>query len=309
MSELRIVSLIPSATEIVAYLGFADALVGRSHECDFPVQVRHLPVCTSPRFDPSGRSREIHDRVTTLLQQGLSVYDVDLEQLRRLQPTHIITQAQCEVCAVSLAEVQAAVAQVLEPAPLIISLEPRLLADLWSDLVTVATALDPTEGPDRALKAVKTLQTRLQNCIQQVPQRLPQPTVACLEWTDPLMGAGNWVPELVALAGGHPLFGQVGRHSAWLSWQELQESNPDILVVMPCGYDLEQGRQAVEQLEQQPEWSTLQAVLACRIYIVDGNQYFNRPGPRLVDSLEILAEILHTDDCQFGYALKAWKLY
>ncbi|MEO1182269.1 MAG: ABC transporter substrate-binding protein, partial [Cyanobacteria bacterium J06636_28] len=138
---------------------------------------------------------------------------------------------------------------------------------------------------------------------------LPQPTVACLEWTDPLMGAGNWVPELVSMAGGHPLFGHVGRHSPWIGWEDITAADPDLLVVMPCGYDLEQGRQSIDQLVQLPPWQSLKAVKDCRIFVVDGNQYFNRPGPRLVDSLEILAEILHPDECEFGYAMKAWKIY
>ena len=123
------------------------------------------------------------------------------------------------------------------------------------------------------------------------------------------MGAGNWVPELVSMAGGHPLFGHVGRHSPWLPWEDLSAAEPDLLVVMPCGYDLNQSRQAVDQLAQLPQWQTLKAVKAGRVFLVDGNHFFNRPGPRLVDSLEILAEILHPDECEFGYAMQAWKIY
>ncbi|MEO0867514.1 MAG: cobalamin-binding protein [Cyanobacteria bacterium J06642_11] len=309
MSELRIVSLIPSATEIVAQLGFGESLVGRSHSCDYPKEVQSLPVCTAPRFDPNGQSREIHDRVTDLLHRGLSVYEIDVDQLQKLRPTHILTQAQCEVCAASLADVQKAVDQVFESPPEIISLQPQVLAHLWDDLRRVAVALDAVNGDAIAELTIAQLQERLQTCLQKVPNTLPQPTVACLEWTDPLMGAGNWVPELVSMAGGHPLFGHAGRHSPWLPWENLSAAEPDILVVMPCGYDLQQSRQAIDQLAQTPTWKTLKAVKEGRVFLVDGNQFFNRPGPRLVDSLEILAEILHPDRCEFGYAMKAWKIY
>ncbi|MEM6252237.1 MAG: cobalamin-binding protein [Cyanobacteria bacterium P01_D01_bin.156] len=309
MSELRIVSLIPSATEIVIQLGFGEALVGRSHSCDFPASVQALPVCTAPSFDPEGQSREIHDRVTELLQRGLSVYEIDVDQLRELRPTHILTQAQCEVCAASLADVQKAVDQIFEFPPTVISLQPQVLADLWDDLRQVSVSLDPVNGDAIADLTITQLQQRLQNCLQKVPDTLPQPTVACIEWTNPLMGAGNWVPELVSMAGGHPLFGHVGRHSPWLPWEDLIAAEPDMLVIMPCGYDLHQSRQAVDQLMTSPPWQALKAVREGRVFLVDGNQFFNRPGPRLVDSLEILAEILHPDECEFGYAMKVWKIY
>ena len=213
------------------------------------------------------------------------------------------------MCAASLADVQKAIAQVLDPAPVIISLKPQVLADLWDDLRRVAISLDPVNGNAIADLTIDQLQGRLQDCLQKVPTTLPQPTVACLEWTDPLMGAGNWIPELVSMAGGHPLFGQVGRHSPWLPWEDLNAAEPDILVIMPCGYNLQQSRQSIDQLTQMTPWQNLQAVKDGRIFLVDGNHYFNRPGPRLVDSLEILAEILHPDECSFGYALKAWKIY
>ena len=309
MSELRIVSLIPSATEIVTQLGFGESLVGRSHSCDFPAAVKALPACTSPSFDPNGKSKEIHDRVSELLHRGLSVYDVDVKLLQKLQPTHILTQDQCEVCAASLADVQKAVAHIIEPQPEVISLKPQVLADLWDDLRRVAISLDPINGNAIADLTIAQLQGRLQDCLKKVPAKLPQPTVACIEWTDPLMGAGNWVPELVSMAGGHPLFGHVGRHSPWIAWEDLTAADPDLIIVMPCGYDLSEGRQAIKHLDQMPPWQSLKAVKDGRIFVVDGDQYFNRPGPRLVDSLEILAEILHPDECSFGYAMKAWKIY
>lgn len=288
-AELRIISLIPSATEIVAALGLEGSLVGRSHECDYPPTVQSLPICTAPNLNPQGTSREIHDRVEDLLKSALSIYKIDLDALARLRPTHILTQAQCEVCAVSLAEVEAAVAQLTNCSAQIISLQPAVLDDVWADLRRVAQAVGVESDT-----AIAALQARVATC-QQKAQALPhRPRVACIEWTEPLMAAGNWVPELVALAGGENLFGTVGQHSPWMQWDELLQANPDVLVVMPCGFDLEQTRKAaISDLAQHPYWYTLKAVQQGQVYLTDGNQYFNRPGPRLVDSLEILAEIFH----------------
>lgn len=301
---LRIVSLIPSATEIVHGLGLAHALVGRSHECDYPPQVKALPVCTEPKFDPSGSSGEIHDRVTDLLQSALSVYRVKTEILEALQPTHILTQAQCEVCAVSLADVEQAAARLVSSQPQIISLQPNRLTDLWSDFDRVATALGTS-----AADLTAALQQRINRCTEVTRSLNPaeRPTVACIEWIEPLMAAGNWIPELVHLAGGQSLFGAVGQHSPWLQWQDLIAANPDAIVIMPCGFDLERTGQEAKTLLRHPNWAELRAVQTDRVYITDGNQYFNRPGPRLVDSLEILAEILHPGLFQFDRLERGWR--
>lgn len=299
---LRVVSLIPSATEIVATLGLADCLVGRSHECDYPPAVRHLPVCTQPKFDPAGSSLEIHDRVTQVLTSALSVYQVETEILQQLQPTHILTQAQCEVCAVSLADVQQAAAQLLNCEPEIISLQPNVLADVWLDIDRVANALGVS-----ATGAIADLKARIANC-QTITQTLSdRPTVACIEWIDPLMAAGNWIPELVTLAGGRSLFGNIGEHSPWLKWSALVQANPDVIVFMPCGFDLPRTRTEAQILTHRPEWADLKAVQTRQVYVTDGNQYFNRSGPRLVDSLEILAELLHPQQFAFGYQGQGWQ--
>lgn len=299
--SLRIVSLIPSATEMVAALGLGVALVGRSHECDYPPGVERLPICTAPNLDPKGSSREIHDRVEELLQSTLSIYRLDLDQLVQLQPTHILTQAQCEVCAVSLAEVEAAIATLTHCTAQVISLQPHTLSEVWADLERLGRifAVDSTT-PLTSLKG------RVEHCRAQV--RETRPRVACIEWTDPLMAAGNWVPELVGLAGGENLFGTVGAHSPWMQWSELSDADPDVIVCMPCGFDLPQTQQATQELALQhtAQWSSLKAVKTQRVYLTDGNQYFNRPGPRLVDSLEILAEILHPDGIQYGHQSKGW---
>jgi iron complex transport system substrate-binding protein len=305
-AQPRIVSLIPSATEIAAFLGCTDSLVGRSHECDYPPEVAALPICTEPKFNPQGTSGEIHARVTDLLQAALSVYQIKLDQLEQLQPTHILTQAQCEVCAVSLSEVEQAVAALTHSQPQVISLQPSVLADLWSDIQRVASAL----GIDAA-ERLAALKQRVEICAQATANltEAERPTVVCIEWAEPLMAAGNWIPELVTLAGGKSLFGQVGQHSPWLQWEQLSEANPDVIVLMPCGYDLQRTRQDAEQLAQHPQWSGLKAVQTGRVYVTDGNQYFNRPGPRLVDSLEVLAEILHPQRLQFGYQDRGWQVW
>lgn len=301
---LRIVSLIPSATEIVHRLGLTDALVGRSHECDYPPQVKDLPVCTEPKFNPEGTSQEIHDRVTDLLQSALSVYRVKTEVLEQLQPTHILTQAQCEVCAVSLADVEQAAGTLMSSQPQIISLQPNQLSELWTDLDRVAAAFGIS-----AAGLTASLQQRIDRCTEKTRSltEKERPTIACIEWIEPLMAAGNWIPELVELAGGRSLFGTVGHHSPWLQWHDLIQANPEAIVIMPCGFDLERTEQEAKILQQHPDWAGLRAVKNDRVYITDGNQYFNRPGPRLVDSLEILAEILHPDRFSFGYAEQGWQ--
>ncbi|NEP05011.1 MAG: cobalamin-binding protein [Okeania sp. SIO2G4] len=301
--QLKIVSLIPSATEIVVILGLTDAMVGRSHECDYPPEIQNLPVCTQPKFNPEGSSREIHNRATELLQSALSVYRVETETLEKLEPTHIITQAQCDVCAASLAEVEAVVANLTKSHPQIISLQPNLLAEVWADMEQVAMSLG-VDGNEVIFK----LKSRVKACSEKT-QNLPVndiPKVACIEWSNPLMAAGNWIPELVKLAGGNSLFGVVGKHSPWLKWEELLIANPDIIIFMPCGFDLERTRQDTMELINRPEWQDLPVVKSGKVYITDGNSYFNRPGPRLVDSLEILAEILHPELFNFGYGGIGW---
>ena len=303
-SDLRVVSLIPSATEIVAALGLPKVLVGRSHECDYPIQVQALPVCTVANLDTKGQSREIHNRVAELLQSALSIYRLDLAQLEQLQPTHILTQAQCEVCAVSLAEVEQTLGQLTHQVTQVISLQPSVLEDVWQDMNRVAIAL----GCDSQL-ILNQLQSRIAQCQQKIQGVNHRPTVACIEWTDPLMIAGNWVPELVTLAGGTPCLGTVGEHSSWLTWEQLLAADPDIIVCMPCGFDLQQTAQATQELAPQSQWQQLKAVQTHQVYLTDGNQYFNRPGPRLVDSMELLAEIFHPHVFTPSYAGHGWQRF
>ncbi|MDZ7362870.1 MAG: cobalamin-binding protein [candidate division KSB1 bacterium] len=305
MQQRRIVSLIASSTEIVCALGCEEWLVGRSHECDFPESVKRLPICTATKFVTDGTSHEIDQRVKAILQEGVSVYRVDAKQLNQLRPDIIIAQTQCEVCAVSLRDIEAAVCELIDSKPQIVSLQPNALTDVWADIMRVAEALD---APSRGQKLVQQLQQRMDAISQHAQIIADKPTVACIEWIEPLMAAGNWMPELVQMAGGINLFGEAGKHSPWMTWEQLCEKDPDIIVVLPCGFDIPRTRQEMPALVQKPEWPHLQAVRNRRVFLADGNQYFNRPGPRLVESLEILAEILHPQIFSFHHHGNGWEV-
>jgi iron complex transport system substrate-binding protein len=300
----RIVSLIASATEIVCALGFEEHLVGRSHECDFPESVKRLPVCTEPKFDVNGSSLEIDQRVKDSLRESLSVYRVFAERLRELRPDVILTQSHCEVCAVSGRDVEQAVCDWLDSRPRIISLAPNTLADVWADVRRVAEALDAQPRADTLIDRLQSRVVAIADKVHALPER---PTVACVEWIEPLMAAGNWMPELVALAGGVNLFGDPGKHSPWMTWGDLCAKDPEVIIVLSCGWDIERARQDMPVLMRKPEWPRLRAVQHGRVYLTDGNQYFNRPGPRLVESLEILAEVLHPADFRFGHEGTRWQ--
>jgi iron complex transport system substrate-binding protein len=302
----RIISLIASATEIVHALGMGDFMVARSHECDFPSSVLALPVCTSPKFAISGNSREIDTLVKETLQTALSVYEVDEELLEQLQPTLIVTQSQCDVCAVSLRDVEAALSHNLTCHPQIVSLQPNALADIWNDILRVASALSVAVTGEQLVEKLNHYLNATSVRALASPQR---PTVACLEWIEPLMAGGNWVPELVEMAGGTNLFGVAGKHSPWLEWNELCRHDPDCIVVMPCGFDLDRTGREMYWLTQRREWESLRAVKGGQVYLTDGNQYFNRPGPRVVESLQILTEILHPELFPPELEGKGWKKF
>jgi iron complex transport system substrate-binding protein len=304
MTPLRVVSLLPSATEIVASLGFGDALVGRSHECDFPPGVERLPVCTAPKLDASGSTEEIHQQVEELVSRGLSVYRVDAELLRDLSPTHVVTQVQCEVCAVSLADVEQALARFLAPRPLLIPLNPTSLEDVFEDIARVAAGLG---SPQRGKELSTQLRGRFHEVAWKAKSSAVRPRVATVEWLSPLMAAGNWIPELVEMAGGVNLFGQSGRHSPWLSWEQLRAADPDRIVLFPCGFSLERLRSEFDLVTRLPGWNALSAARSRQVFLAEGNQLFNRPGPRLVETLEALAEMLHPELFLFGLEGSAWE--
>jgi iron complex transport system substrate-binding protein len=300
----RIVSLIASATEIVCALGFEYQIVGRSHECDYPSSVQRLPICTQPKFDPDGTSYEIDQRVKAIVQEGLSVYRVDGAKLRDLEPDVIVTQSHCEVCAVSLRDVERAVCAWLQTCPQLVSLAPNGLADVWTSIEQVADAL---KVPERGAEVIQRLQARMQGIAEQTRGLTRRPTVACIEWIDPLMAAGNWMPEMVEMAGGVNRFGIAGTHSPWMTWEQLCAADPEVLIMMPCGFDIARTRRDLPLLANKSEWPHLQAVRGGRVFLADGNQYFNRPGPRLVESLEILAELLHPELFAFGHEGTGWQ--
>lgn len=303
MTAQRIVSLIPSSTEIVCALGFQDQLVGRSHECDYPEGVDQLPACTAPKFNTDGSSYEIDQRVRAVLQESLSVYRIDAELLKTLDPDVIITQAQCEVCAVNLKDVQQVVCDWLDTPAEIVSLEPNRLDDVLCDIERVAIALG---APERGAAYVADMRRHMTAIAEQTRGLTNKPTVASIEWIEPLMAAGNWIPELVEMAGGTSLFAEAGKHSPWMTWDDLYAGDPDVIVVLSCGYDIPKTLSELQPLTGHPDWSSLRAVRENRVYVTDGNQYFNRPGPRLAESLEILAEILHPTLFNFGHQGMGW---
>lgn len=304
MNSHRIVSLIPSGTEIVCALGFEAQLVGRSHECDFPISVERLPVCSEPKISIDGSSAELDRRVKEVLQNALSVYKIHQDVLQRLQPDVIVTQSQCEVCAVSLADVERATCQLFDAAVHVVGLEPNGLADVFRDIEQVAQTLGV---PERGAHLVASMKTRMAQIAQKARQATNQPTVVCVEWLDPLMAAGNWMPTLVKMAGGYNLLGRADEHSPWLQWEDILASDPDIIVLLPCGFGIERTRRELCTLTARPAWLSLKAVRNHRVYLTDGNQYFNRPGPRLVESLEILAELFHPTLFNFGHQGTGWQ--
>ncbi len=298
----RIATLVPSATEIVAALGFASRLVARSHECDHPPAVQDLPAVTRSNFDPGAPSAAIDGAVRGLLERALSIYDVDLERLDALAPDVIVTQDQCDVCAVSLAQVRR-VAEELSSRPRLVSLQPAGLAEVWDDIRRVAAALEAEAEGERL---VRRLTGRLEALSGRAAARAERPGVVCLEWLDPPMGAGNWIPELVALAGGRELVGEAGQHSPYLDWERLCALDPEVLVLLPCGFGLEQTRRELPSLTARPGWRDLRAVAGGRVALCDGSRFFNRPGPRLVESAEILFEILHPEAAEAVHRGDGW---
>ena len=283
-------------------------MVGRSHECDYPPDTLELPAVTRPRFDVSGSSRAIDRRVKRLARQAaaldaLGVYEVSSRMLRDLRPTLIVTQTQCDVCAVSLRDVEAAVAETVGCEPVIVSLQPDKLADIWLDFARVASALGVESEGDRLVAAT---QRRMRAVSEAASGLRHAPTVAAIEWADPLMAAGNWMPELIEMAGGRNLLGQAGQHSPWMEFETLLDADPEVIVVMPCGFGIERTLEDVALLEARPGWASLRAVREGRVCVADGNQYFNRPGPRLAESVEILAEMLHPGHFEFGHRGNAW---
>lgn len=294
----RIVSMIASATEIVDALGLLPFLVARSHECDYPRAVLALPACTRPRIDVDADSREIDRSVKESARTSISIYEVLDDVLERVRPTHILTQIQCEVCAVSLRDVEQALARGIGSDPEVISLQPDSLEQIFGDIRRVARSFGIA---GRGEEVVAALQKRM----RAMPRPSSAPRVACIEWIEPLMAAGNWTPELIAMAGAVNLFGEAGQHSPWMTWSELKAADPDILLIAPCGFDLKRTAGEMHWLTERADWASLRAVRNGRVYLADGNRYFNRPGPRVVETFEIVCAILR-DDADAG---EGWRRF
>jgi iron complex transport system substrate-binding protein len=297
----RVVSLIASATETLHALGLGAMQVGRSHECDWPAGVRDLPALTWPKIKVEGSSHDIDRSVRALVEKGLSVYEVDAEALKALAPDVILTQDQCEVCAVSLADVERAVKTWTGCRADVVSLRPHTLADIYRDIARIADAVGAPEAAETLNAALKARLTRI---AADVAGR-PSPKLAFIEWIDPPMSCGHWMPELISIAGGISAFGEEGGRSPWISLNDLADADPDVILVAPCGYDLAKTRAEMAALDGNPVWLQLRAVREDQVFLSDGNAYFNRPGPRLVESAEIVAEILHPGVAHYGHAGKS----
>ncbi len=315
---MRIASLLPAATEIVCALGARDALVGMSHECDYPHGVGELPALTSSRLAMPGSSAEIDRGVRNALQDALSLFAVDAERLAALAPDVILTQDLCAVCAVAYEDVQRAVDAVLPTPATIVSLNPYCLADLWTSIRAVAAAI---EHVPQGESLIATLQQRLAAIRTHSSTAGPGPKVVTIEWLQPVMLGGLWTPELVRIAGGVPLGVEDGCKAPTVSRDALAALDPDVVVLKPCGYTVEQTLAERHVLPQAVPWELWRAVSNGRVYVVDGSAYFNRSGPRLVDSAEILAMLLDpvsntaalsrygTDVYQINAALQAESLH
>jgi iron complex transport system substrate-binding protein len=287
---MRVVSLLPSATEIVCAVGAIGDLVGVSHECDFPEEVRGRAVLTSPRIDVGASSKTIDTAVRDVVRHALSVYAVDEQKLAELRPDVIVTQDLCEVCAVSLADVRSAVARLAHRDVVgIVSLKPARLTDVWADVETVAVALGRKE---RGVQVRAELVARVEAIAARAHVARVRPRVVSIEWFDPLMLGGTWMPEVIALAGGLAVGVQAGQPAPRLSSADLATLSPDLVLVKPCGFPIQRTLREADVIENA---ITGAVGSTCRIYVSDGNAFFNRPGPRLVESIEIMAACVHPE--------------
>ena len=305
MASTKIITLIPSATEIISFLGLDSQLVGVSHECDFPEKVKSLKKLTKTDIKTNVSSYNIHLQIEKILENSLSVYKVDENLLKYLNPDVIITQDQCNVCAVDLSQVKKVMSSYLNKEVDIISLQPKSFKNIFENIEYVAKKLNVFNALN------KNKINKLLNRISDI--RLKKKSfkkVICIEWCNPLMAAGNWIPDMVKIAGGNELFGINNKNSHWIDFKSVRDFNPEVIIFMPCGYNLLQTQRDVASLfENNVNWKNLSAYKNKKLYLVDGNQYFNRPGPRIVDSLEILAEIFNPDVFNYGYKGNGWINY
>ena len=292
----RVASLLPSATEIVCAVGAGADLVGISHECDFPESVRHLPALTRARLRPARTSREIDRAVRSVLQEALAVYEIELARLEEAHPDVIVTQDLCDVCAVSFDDVCAATAMLVGQEIRIVNLHPTRLDDIWADVRRVADAVGRTAEGAAVVSALEARTREIARRWSADADRgsadAEQPRVVAIEWLDPVMVGGMWMPELIERAGGVALVTRPGQHAPTLTMDALRALTPDVVLIKPCGFPLDRTLEELSILKTALPWESWQAVRDGRVFVADGNAYFNRPGPRIVESLEILAACL-----------------
>jgi iron complex transport system substrate-binding protein len=286
---MRIVSLLPSATEIVSELGLCEQLVGVTHECDFPPGVADLPHVTRTTIPPSASSLEIDAQVREQLQSERSLYQLDHDRLAALRPDLIITQTLCDVCAVSESDVRAALCR-LPPGARVLNLEPQSLGEVLDSLVTVAEAVGVWAA---GLLACERLQGRIDAVRERLSTVARRPRVVVLEWIDPPFSAGHWVPEIVDLAGGHEQIGRPGERSVTLTWDDVIGARPEVLFVSCCGFSIARTREDLPILFNHLAGCDLPCIASGHVYVLDGSAYLSRPGPRLVRALELMARALH----------------
>jgi iron complex transport system substrate-binding protein len=301
---MRIVSLLPSATEILFSLGLDAEVVGVSYDCDFPPQVSQLRVVVDSRIPPGLPSLQIDRQVRQYVERGESLYTVNADALKELAPDLVVTQDLCLVCAASPDDLAAVLAN-FEKRPKVLSLNPRNLGDVWDDISKVARETSRQGAAEKLLDEIK---QRLHALERQVEKIVRRPRVAFLEWLDPFYVGGHWVPEMIALAGGEDVFGQLGAPSFRIELKDIVVANPDIMVLAPCGYDAEQARKEYCAMTFPPEWDAIPAVRDGRVYAFEANAHASRPGPRLVAGVEALAKIFHPEIVVGDEAARAFEI-
>lgn len=303
-APMRIVSLLPSATEILFALGLGDSVVGITHECDFPPEVRGKRVVVHSRIPAGLPPSEIDRQVREITARGESVYSVDAQALRELDPDLIVTQDLCHVCAASPEDLASAL-NTLPRMPPIISLNPHSLGDVWNDIRTVGAATGKAAEGDVLADALSDSVAAIERISLISAQINGRPRVVCLEWLEPPYVGGHWVPEMVKLAGGEDVLGRAGEKSFRVEWSPVFDARPDFIFVMPCGYNADQSKQNMASMNLPPAWFTLPAFKQNHIFFMDANSYFSRPGPRLVEGLAQLARAIHSE-IQLEFGRRAW---
>lgn len=302
--DLRILSLLPASTEMICLLGLENNLVGISHNCDWPFSIRHLPRVTSTSINNSMSSTEINKKVMQSKHKGLSIFHIDEKLLDTLHPSLIITQELCPVCATSLRQVKSLECFVHDDST-VISLEPDSITGIFDNILTIGKYTDKKSIATEKVGQLKDRLEALQKKIKKATKR--KPTVAVIEWLDPLMTAAHWVPDMIHRADGEMLLAKNGERSRQITWNEIIEINPDILIIAPCGFDIAKTKEEMLTILNNDMYQNLPAVKNKKTYYIDGNAYLTRPGPRVVDGIEIFAEVLYPEIFKRTYSIDAWQ--